>query len=71
MMAFKAPWHRETRFGIFGVDHEVRKELLKEYKEGLTGKMFEYDAADFVKVDSSPKKISARSPDRAHGYDTV
>jgi hypothetical protein len=62
MMAFKAPWHRETRFGIFGVDHEVRKELLKEYKEGLTGRMFEYDAADFVKVDSSPKKYPLEAP---------
>jgi hypothetical protein len=62
MMAFKAPWHRETRFGIFGANHEVRKELLKEYKEGLTGRMFEYDAADFVRVDSSPRKYPLEAP---------
>jgi hypothetical protein len=62
MMAFKAPWHRETRFGIFGANHEVRKELLKEYKEGLTGRMFEYDAADFVKVDPSPRKYPLEAP---------
>jgi hypothetical protein len=62
MMAFKAPWHRETRFGIFGADHELRKELLKEYKEGLTGKIFEFDGGRFVKADSGPKKYPLEAP---------
>jgi hypothetical protein len=35
LMAFKQGWHRETRMGIFGENHERRKELVKEYKEGL------------------------------------
>jgi hypothetical protein len=34
MMAFRAPWYRATRLGLFGEDFEARKELLLEYKEG-------------------------------------
>ena len=34
MMAFKEPWTRETRPGIFGQNHEMRKQLVKEYNEG-------------------------------------
>jgi hypothetical protein len=62
MMALKAPWHRDTRFGIFGADHELRKELLKDYKEGTTGRIFEYDASSFVKPDSAPKKYPLEAP---------
>jgi len=35
LMAFKQGWDRPTRMGIFGENHERRKELVKEYKEGL------------------------------------
>jgi hypothetical protein len=34
MMAFKVPWHRETRMGLFGGYYELRKELLEDYKNG-------------------------------------
>ncbi len=41
MMAFRVPWHSETRIGLFGENHQLRKELLAEYK--LNGeKAFEY-----------------------------
>jgi hypothetical protein len=40
MMAFKEPWSRETRPGIFGKNHELRNELVKEYKEGKSGAPF-------------------------------
>lgn len=41
VMAFRHPWHRETRIGIFGRNHEIRKEMIANYHE--TGeKGFEY-----------------------------
>jgi hypothetical protein len=41
VMAFRIPWYRETRMGIFGRNHAIRKELVKNYRE--TGeKGFEY-----------------------------
>ncbi len=32
VMAFRHPWHRETRMGLFGENHTLRKELLAQYK---------------------------------------
>ncbi len=40
MMALKQPWHRETRPGIFGENHQLRKQWVKEYKDGETGAPF-------------------------------
>lgn len=41
VMAFRFPWHRETRTGLFGQNHQIRKELIETYHE--TGeKAFEY-----------------------------
>jgi hypothetical protein len=40
LMAFKQGWHRETRPGIFGENRERRKELVKEYKEGVISAPF-------------------------------
>ena len=34
MMAFKVPWNRETRLGLFGPNYDLRKELMEEYKNG-------------------------------------
>ena len=34
LMAFKQPWHRENRPGLFGENHARRKELVQEYKDG-------------------------------------
>ena len=41
VMAFRVPWHRETRIDLFGQNHQIRKELIRTYHE--TGeKAFEY-----------------------------
>jgi len=41
MMAFRVPWHRENRIGLFGRNFLIRKELLADYR--VTGeKAFEY-----------------------------
>ena len=41
VMAFRVPWHRETRIGLFGQNLVIRKELAAHYKQ--TGdKPFEY-----------------------------
>jgi hypothetical protein len=41
MMAFKLPWHRETRIGVMGQNFRLRQQLLAEYKR--TGeKPFQY-----------------------------
>jgi len=41
VMAFRVPWNRDTRMGIFGKNHQIRKELIETYHE--TGeKAFEY-----------------------------
>src|SRR3974390_814224 len=41
VMAFRHPWHRETRIGLFGQNHQIRKEMLETYH--ATGqKGFEY-----------------------------
>jgi hypothetical protein len=34
MMAFRAPWVRDTRLNLFGDNYELRKELLAEYRAG-------------------------------------
>ncbi|MDR3749456.1 MAG: hypothetical protein P4M04_15145 [Acidobacteriota bacterium] len=34
MMAFKQPWHRENRPGLFGEYRAERKQLVREYKDG-------------------------------------
>jgi hypothetical protein len=41
VMAFRFPWDRATRMGLFGQNHQIRKELIETYHE--TGeKAFEY-----------------------------
>ena len=42
MMAFKAPWTRETRIGV---NHEAfleRKQMMEDYKKGISGRPFEF-----------------------------
>jgi hypothetical protein len=41
VMAFRLPWGREERIGLFGDDFNVREELLADYKAGGE-KPFEY-----------------------------
>ncbi len=42
LMAFRAPWVRETRLNLYGENYELRKQLLREYKEGGGEKPFEF-----------------------------
>ncbi len=42
LMAFKVPWHRETRIGIVGENFIVRKQLLADYRAGIGPKPFEF-----------------------------
>jgi hypothetical protein len=32
LMAFRVPWHRETRIGVFGQNFRIRQQLLADYK---------------------------------------
>ena len=40
MMAFRVPWTRETRMGLFGESYEIRKQLVADYKDGSGEKPF-------------------------------
>jgi len=42
LMAFRVPWTRDTRLGLYGQSWEIRKQLLAEYKEGIGPKPFEF-----------------------------
>jgi hypothetical protein len=52
MMAFRLPWNRDTRMGLFGQNFEIRKALLEEYRNGDGEKPFV-----FVKDASMPPGI--------------
>ena len=41
IMAFQVPWRRDTRLGLFR-DHEIRKQLVHEYKNGNGEKPFSF-----------------------------
>ena len=43
LMAFRVPWNRDTRPGLFGQNHMIRKQLLDEYKLGQGRKPFIYE----------------------------
>jgi hypothetical protein len=34
IVAFKYPWNRDTRMGLFGENYVIRKQLLEDYKDG-------------------------------------
>ncbi|HEY1468879.1 MAG TPA: hypothetical protein VGF61_07530 [Candidatus Acidoferrum sp.] len=40
VMAFRLPWDRATRMGLFGTNHEMREEWVKEYRNGSGEKPF-------------------------------
>jgi hypothetical protein len=42
MMAFRPPWNRDTRMGLFGVNHQIRQVLLEDYRNGEGDKPFIY-----------------------------
>jgi len=42
MMAFRPPWSRDTRLGLFGGNYEERLALLEDYRDGTGQKPFIY-----------------------------
>ena len=42
IMAFRAPWVRDTRLNLFGNNWEIRKQLFEDYKNGSGEKPFVY-----------------------------
>jgi hypothetical protein len=42
MMAFRAPWTRDTRMGLFGENFEIRKQLVADFKNGSGDKPFQF-----------------------------
>jgi hypothetical protein len=61
MMAFRVPWYRSTRMGLFGENFEIRKEMVKEFKEGSGQKLFEYHKPP-VDPDEAMKKYPLAAP---------
>jgi len=57
IMAFKRGWSRETRPGIFGENHAMRKELVREYKQGLSSAPFRpHTAAERTEMNKAVEK---------------
>jgi hypothetical protein len=44
LMAFRLPWHRDTRLGLFGHNHQIREDLVRAYREGNGEKPFKFQA---------------------------
>jgi hypothetical protein len=42
MMAFRAPWVRDTRLNLYGINYEIREQLLEDYKNGTGEKPFQF-----------------------------
>ena len=42
LTAFRPPWVRDTRLNLFGENYELRKQLVREYREGGGEKPFEF-----------------------------
>jgi hypothetical protein len=42
MMAFRAPWVRDTRLNLFGQNYEIRTQLMEDYKNGTGEKPFQF-----------------------------
>jgi len=59
LMSFRLGWNRENRIGLFGENHEIRKQLVEDYKKGLSDAPFSPHTAEEKAlmnkaVDSSP-----------------
>jgi hypothetical protein len=42
MMAFRVPWDRTTRIGLFGTSYEIRKQLVDDFRNGSGEKPFQF-----------------------------
>jgi hypothetical protein len=57
LMAFRVPWHRDTRMGIVGQNFIVRKELLADYRAGIGPKPFEFVRRPNDSSDTDPNHV--------------
>ncbi len=57
VMAFKVPWHRDTRIGIVGENFIIRKQLLADYKYNGGPKPFEFVRRPNDSGDTDPNHI--------------
>ncbi len=62
LMAFRAPWVRDTRLNLFGTNYEIRKELFEDYKNGSGEKPFQFVKNAWMPADvefSHPRPMEA------------
>jgi hypothetical protein len=57
LMAFKQPWNRDTRMGIFGENYVKRQEMLADYKYNGGPKPFEFVRRLNNSSDTDPNHI--------------
>ena len=61
VMAFRIPWHRDTRIGIWGDNFKLRRDLLADYKR--TGeKPFEFFPRSSFSSAESPRTYPLEAP---------
>ena len=70
LMAFKHGWTRATRPGIFGQNQQMRRELVREYKQGLISAPFgPHTAAERAAMNKAVEKPhSAEAPAELQAY---
>jgi|HubBroStandDraft_6_1064221.scaffolds.fasta_scaffold01074_13 hypothetical protein len=57
VMAFKVPWHRDTRIGIVGENFVIRKQLLADYRYHGGPKPFEFVRRPSDSSDNDPNHV--------------
>lgn len=71
LMDFRPGWYRATRPGLFGKNHEWRKELIRQYKAGLISAPFGPHTADeraMMNQDEAGKKRPQEAPIEIQSY---
>jgi hypothetical protein len=63
LMSLHTGWRRENRPGLFGENHTLRKELVSEYKQGVTSAPFgPHTAEERALMNQTVKHIIPRKP---------
>ena len=56
VLAFKRPWNRDTRIGLFGSSYLLRKQVVEDYKSGSGEKLFDFVRRKPVSTESEHSK---------------
>ena len=56
VLAFKRPWNRDTRIGLFGSSYLLRKQVVADYKSGSGEKLFDFVRRKPVSTESEHSK---------------